>query len=284
MTAIRTNWKIIGRSRTDAPTHHRCQPGLRHTAYGTLGSPLQTAVAISVLAAITLLVMGLGGIRQRLDYLGAVGRSIVQLVVVAVIIAWVFAHPEGTMLYLIVMVTAATATSVRRIECGWRRSPLVAGPLLLGTVIALIPVLASGALPVEAQSVVPFTAQIIGGAMTAVSLTGSYGRSKTHQDWPLVEGYLALGARPRQAVREITRSAAASSLIPGLDQTRSAGLVVLPGAFVGMLLAGATAAQAAQVQLLVLVALLAAAATASAAASWTLAGWLGTTMPEPSKY
>lgn len=257
---------------------------MRHPAYVTFGSPLQTAVAIGVLAAITLAAMGFGGISQRLDYLGALGRSIVQLVVVAVIVAWIFAHPEGTAVYLAVMVTAATATSVRRIECGWRRSLLVAGPLVLGTVIALIPVLASGALPVEAQSIVPFTAQIIGGAMTAVSLTGSYARSKTYNDWPLVEGYLALGARPRQAVREITRSAATSSLIPGLDQTRSAGLVVLPGAFVGMLLGGATPAQAAQVQLLVLAALLAAATTASATASWTLARWLGTTMPEPSKY
>ncbi|NQU37863.1 MAG: ABC transporter permease, partial [Actinobacteria bacterium] len=223
--------------------------------------------------------MSLGGISQPLDFLGALGRSIIQLVVVAAVIAWVFAHPEGTVLYLIVMVTAATATSVRRIECGWRRSGLVAVPLVGGTMVALLPVLASGALPLEAQSIVPFTAQVIGGAMTAVSLTGSYARSRVHQEWPVVEGYLALGARPRQAVREITRSSSAHSLIPGLDQTRSAGLVVLPGAFVGMLLGGATPAQAAQVQLLVLAALLAAAATASAAASWTLAGWLGATKP-----
>ena len=248
------------------------------------GSGLQTAVAIVILAGLTVLVMSLAGIRERLDYLGAAGRSVVQLIVVAAIIAWVFAHPEGTALYLGIMVVAATATSVRRVGCGWRRSLLSAGPLIGGTLLALIPVLASGALPVEAQSIVPFTAQIIGGAMTAVSLTGNYAKQKTYEQWPIVEGYLALGASPAQAVREVMRESAAHSLIPGLDQTRSAGLVVLPGAFVGMLLGGATPAQAAQVQLLVLVALLAAATAAAAGTAWTLAPWLGTTMPEPSTH
>jgi putative ABC transport system permease protein len=46
------------------------------------------------------------------------------------------------------------------------------------------------------------------------------------------------------------------ALVPGLDQTRTVGLVTLPGAFVGMLLGGATPAQAAAVQLVVLVSLL----------------------------
>jgi putative ABC transport system permease protein len=54
------------------------------------------------------------------------------------------------------------------------------------------------------------------------------------------------------------------SLTPGFDQTRSAGLVVLPGAFVGMLLGGATLAEAAQIQLLVLTALAVAAVVAAA--------------------
>lgn len=37
----------------------------------------------------------------------------------------------------------------------------------------------------------------------------------------------------------IVRPAASDALLPGLDQTRTVGLVTLPGAFVGMLLGGA---------------------------------------------
>ena len=50
----------------------------------------------------------------------------------------------------------------------------------------------------------------------------------------------------------------AQPLVPGLDQTRTVGLVTLPGAFVGVLLGGGTPLQAGAAQVLVLVGLLAA--------------------------
>jgi UDP-glucose/iron transport system permease protein len=55
---------------------------------------------------------------------------------------------------------------------------------------------------------------------------------------------------------------AATALVPALDQTRTVGLVTLPGAFVGVLLGGGSAVQAGAAQLLVLVGLLAAEAIA----------------------
>lgn len=59
------------------------------------------------------------------------------------------------------------------------------------------------------------------------------------------------GARP-----EIVRSAASDALLPGLDQARTVGLVTPPGAFVGLLLGGASPVEAAAVRLFVLVALM----------------------------
>ena len=54
----------------------------------------------------------------------------------------------------------------------------------------------------------------------------------------------------------MVRSAAAQALLPAIDQTRTVGLVTLPGAFVGVLLGGASPVQAGITQVLVLVALL----------------------------
>ena len=48
------------------------------------------------------------------------------------------------------------------------------------------------------------------------------------------------------------------AVLPAVDQTRTVGLVTLPGAFVGVLLGGGSAADAAAAQLIVLVGLLAA--------------------------
>ncbi|MFZ1653686.1 MAG: ABC transporter permease [Candidatus Nanopelagicales bacterium] len=263
-----------------------CYPGqppgasaIGHADHVRYGSLTQTGFAIALLALITVGVMGFAGIRQRLDYLGAAARSIVQLILVALVVAWVFLHPAGTALYLVVMLVAATATSVRRIKCGWRNGWRVLTPLAFGAVVAVTPVIATGALPLTTQSVLPFTAQVIGGSMTAVSLTGTRFRDDAHSEWDVVEGWLAIGATPREAVAAIGRRAAERSLIPGLDQTRSAGLVVLPGAFVGMLLGGASPAQAAQVQLLVLIALLAATTCAAAGLVATMSPVYGLRRP-----
>ncbi|GGW06809.1 hypothetical protein GCM10010264_29740 [Streptomyces globisporus] len=61
-------------------------------------------------------------------------------------------------------------------------------------------------------------------------------------------------AWPDQDARlEIVRPAASDALPAGLDQTRTVGLVTLPGAFVGLLLGGASPVEAGAVQLFVLV-------------------------------
>ena len=56
------------------------------------------------------------------------------------------------------------------------------------------------------------------------------------------------------------------ALVPGLDQVRTAGVVTLPGAFIGVLLGGGTPAQAAAAQVLVLVGIMAAQTTTAVVA------------------
>lgn len=241
--------------------------------------PWQSGIAVLVLLAITALVLAVARVRVQADVVVAVARAAVQLVVVALVIAWVFRHPEGVVLYLGVMVIAATATSARRIGCGLRLAPLVGLAIVAGATCAVVPVLASGALELRSDTIVPFAAQIIGGSMTAASLTGARLRDDVAKDWGQVEAYLSIGASPRMAVSDLGRVAVARALIPAIDQTRSAGLVTLPGAFVGLLLGGASPAEAAQVQLLVLVGLLAAESVAAVLTAQLLAPWLGSARP-----
>ena len=55
----------------------------------------------------------------------------------------------------------------------------------------------------------------------------------------------------------VVQPTAREALLPGLDQTRTVGLVTLPGAFVGVLLGGGTPLQAGAAQILVLIGLMA---------------------------
>ena len=220
------------------------------------GSLARVVVAIAVLIVATLLVMAAGRIGQRRDLAVSTARAFVQLSAVALVIAWIFANPEGAAAYVVLMLVAATVTAVRRIGCGASQSGWVLLAIIAGAAATVGVVLATGALARDVQAIVPFTAQIIGGAMTAALLAGSRLRDDTLQGWGEVEGYLALGASPRQAVSPMGRHAVEQALTPALDQTKSAGLVLLPGSFVGLLLGGASPARAAQVQLLVLVGLI----------------------------
>ena len=248
----------------------------------TVAPAWRVALALVVLVGIVLAVLSAARVHVRRDALVAVARAAVQLALVALVIAWVFQHPGGVAVYLVLMLAAASWTSVRRIGLGRSTWPPIALAILLGALAAVGPVLASGALPFQAQTIVPFSAQIIGGSMTAVSLAGGRLRDDVRGEWDQVEGWLSLGATPRQAVAWHARRAVGRSLVPALDQTRSAGLVTLPGAFVGLLLGGASPAAAAQVQLLVLVGLLAAESVAAVVAVQLLAHRVGAHAPLPA--
>lgn len=124
--------------------------------------------------------------------------------------------------------------------------------------------LLTGLLPVRGLALIPVTGILIGGALTATVLGGRRALDELTMRHGEVEAGMALGLLDRDARMEIARPAASEALLPGLDQTRTVGLVTLPGAFVGMLLGGASPVQAGAVQLFVLVALMAVQAVAVA--------------------
>ena len=215
-------------------------------------------VALTGLVAVAALVGAWAGLGQSRAVLTATGRALVQLFAVGAVIGVIFRTPALAPAYLLVMIAAAAWTSGRRLHRAPSAVPIAAVALLAGAGSSALIVVAGQALPFDVRTMVPFVAQLIGGAMTATTLAGQRLLDDVTAGWDEVEGWLALGASSRQAVREPARRSAARALVPALDQTRNVGLVVLPGAFVGLLLGGATPLEAGRVQVLVLVGLLAA--------------------------
>lgn len=93
--------------------------------------------------------------------------------------------------------------------------------------------------------------------MNTTSLAGRRAYDELNIRRGEVDAALSLGLMSRDARLEICRPAAATALVPGIDQTRSVGLVTIPGAFVGMILGGASTTAAAAMQMFVLISLLA---------------------------
>jgi putative ABC transport system permease protein len=137
------------------------------------------------------------------------------------------------------------------------RNGLLAGvPIAAGAAPVIGIVVLTRAVPTTGIALVPVCGIVIGGAMTATSLAGRRALDELATRHGEYEAALSLGLTERDAATELVRPAARQALVPATDQTRTVGLVTLPGAFVGVLLAGASPVQAGAVQLLVLTALL----------------------------
>lgn len=229
----------------------------------TLGAVLAVLLAAAVtVAALARLADG----RER-GYARAIAlaglRAALQLAAVSALIGWVVRVLPLLLGFLLLMFAVAVRTAGRRITDNdtwwWAAVPIAAG--VLPVVVAL---LLTGLVPARGIALIPVTGILIGGALTATVLAGRRALDELRTRHGEVEAAMALGFLPREARLEIARPAASDALLPGLDQTRTVGLVTLPGAFVGMLLGGASPLLAGVVQLFVLVALMAVQAVAVA--------------------
>ncbi|WP_369395346.1 ABC transporter permease [Streptomyces sp. CG1] len=190
-------------------------------------------------------------------------RAAVQLALVSVVITWAVKSVPGLLAFLVVMFAVAVRTAGRRIT-GNRTWWLTAVPIAAGVIPVVVALLATGLVPLKGVALIPVTGILIGGALTVTVLAGRRALDELSQRRGEVEAAMALGFPDRDARMEIARAAASEALLPGLDQTRTVGLVTLPGAFVGMLLGGASPVLAGVVQLFVLIALMAVQAIAVA--------------------
>ncbi|MGX6607587.1 ABC transporter permease [Micromonosporaceae bacterium Da 78-11] len=217
------------------------------------------AVLVVLAAAVTLL----GRLNVSRAVVTAAVRAVLQLGVVSLLIASVLRSWWATTGFVAVMLAVATATSARRVTT-LRRGWPVAAPIVVGALPVGAGIVVAHTMPWTTVAVLPIAGILIGGAMTATSLAGRRALDELRDRHGEYEAALALGFLPRDAALEVCRPTAGQALVPALDQTRTVGLVTLPGAFVGVLLGGGTPVQAGATQLLVLIALLAVEAIAVA--------------------
>jgi putative ABC transport system permease protein len=216
---------------------------------------IQVAVAagLVVVAIVLSRVRGIGVERQLAI---ATLRAGVQLAAVGAVITVVFQHAGLAAALLAVMLGAATLTAGGRLR-GVPRPAMRAGvAIATGAGCGLGPLLATGAFSTSPRELIPVAGILIGGAMAATSLTGRRLVDAIGDELAVIETRLALGVTASAALAPVVRNAVATGLIPTIDQTKNVGLVTLPGTFVGLVLGGASPAEAARLQLTILLALL----------------------------
>lgn len=199
--------------------------------------------------------------------LAAAARAGGQLIAVGAVLLVLFRHGGllGALGWVTLMVTIAGQVAGRHGH-GLPRSRLAASlGIAAGSGITLGALIALGIITTQARVVIPVGGMIVLGAMEATGLALRRLREDAAQARPKIEARLCLGLSAPQAFLPHQRSALRTALLPAIDSTKVVGLISLPGAMTGLILAGVDPLTAIRYQIVVMYMLLAATALAALA-------------------
>lgn len=213
-------------------------------------------VALAVLLAVTVGANQAARLGLGRDAVVAGVRAVVQLTLAAGIITFVVRSIWWSVVALLGMFVMAVLTTCRRVEApgAW---PWAAAAMACGIVPVLAILLATQTIPIEGIALIPVVGIVLGNTMTVHTLVGRRSFAALREESGQYEACLSLGLLPHQAIDEIIGRRVPEGLMPSLDQVRTSGVVTLPGAFIGVMLGGGSAVQAATAQVLVLFAIMA---------------------------
>jgi len=199
---------------------------------------------------------------------GAV-RCVVQLSLIGYALGWIFAvdRPELVMTIIGIMCVIAAHASIRRTP-NVSDFPIGLAFVSLAASTYLVMVIVSGLIIraepwYTARIVIPISGMILGNAVNGIALSIDKLYAEVRSGRDRVEGLLALGATPWEAVRDCVREAVRSGMTPVLNTMMVVGLVRIPGTMTGQILGGADPRQAARYQIVVMLMIAAAAAIGS---------------------
>ena len=149
-----------------------------------------------------------------------------------------------------------------------RRVPAIpaAGPLALvafgaAAAVTLGVLFGLQVFELEGRALVPLAGMMIGNSMSATVLVARRVDAEATEHADLIEGRLSLGLASQEAFAPHLRAALRDALTPQIETTKAVGIVFLPGAMVGLILAGVDPVDAVKVQAAVMYLVLGSTAT-----------------------
>ena len=134
-----------------------------------------------------------------------------------------------------------------------------------------------GIIPSGARYVIPIAGMIVGNSMNVASVTAVRLLEDARDRRPQIEAGLALGRLTAPVHARTSRGAPCGwRWCRSIDSTKTMGIVFLPGAMTGMILAGADPLQAVRLQIVVVFMLLAAVSLTATLVSYLAPGRLFT--------
>lgn len=221
--------------------------------------------------ALSLLLVGVAvalSLWRRLGLEGSIvwaaARALAQLLAIGLLLQ-VLLEPDVSVwwgwCWVAVMVVVAAFTVSRRAPAVPGIVVLAIGAFLGSAVITLGVLFGLDVFELEIRTLIPLAGLMIGNSLAATVLVSRRLVDELDDKRDEVEARLALGQPSAVAAQPYVIAALRNALTPQIETTKAVGLIVLPGAMTGLILAGVDPLDAVQVQAAVMYLVLGSVAT-----------------------
>ncbi len=221
---------------------------------------MEPVSALGAVSSLSLIVLAIAisvwmrlGIERSIVWAGL--RAAVQLLAVGAVFRIIFESAQAPIfsgLWVGGMIIVATLVIQRRCRNIPRLWPFALLSMGASAGVALAVVFGFGIFEASPINVVVVAGITIGNTMPATVLAVNRAMAYFTDDPGRIETLLALGFDRRQVSRFVAPLTAKTALIPQIERTKVVGLIALPGAMTGLLLAGVEPVDAVVVQLIVM--------------------------------
>jgi len=212
-------------------------------------------VASGILVMVAVGLSAWAGLGLERSLLASALRALVQLALLGLVLTAMLAPGQPlalSWLWVGVMILFAAWTVHRRVPDVPGLGLLSAGAFIAAAVVTLGVLFGAAVFPVNSTTVVPLAGLMIGNSMTATVLLTRRVTAELREKRLEIEARLSLGQPSSQAAAPYLRESLRTALIPQIETTKAVGIVFLPGAMVGLMLAGVAPIEAVQAQLVVM--------------------------------
>ncbi|UCD63203.1 MAG: iron export ABC transporter permease subunit FetB [Candidatus Zixiibacteriota bacterium] len=184
--------------------------------------------------------------------LGSV-RAFAQLVAVGYALEFIFdlESPWLIILALVIMIVVGAHAASGRVKGIRRPFVITVSAMAVGSFVTIGVMVLARIISFEARYIIPLGGMIIGNSMNASALTADRLSSDLRSQRLAIESALALGKGWRVASAKFIRNSATAGMMSMLNFMKTVGIVALPGAMTGMILAGAEPLDAVLLQIIV---------------------------------
>lgn len=217
-------------------------------------------VASLLFVALAVGISGWQQLRLEREIVVAVARSLAQLLIVGLGLVAVVDRRTPLVWSWLWVAGIVVFASVHLA----RRAPAIPGLLgvalaanALVATVALAVIYGFGIFPLEGRTLVPVAGMTIGNAMKSGVIGATRLAQVAGDHRAEIEARLALGLPGQQALRPFLRSILRTAISPQIENTAALGIVFLPGAMTGLILAGVEPLDAVRTQLALMYVILA---------------------------